>query len=64
MSGILRAVVEHAMTEAEENEARATKLEAEAADLRKIAGVLKDLHRLAEPHVVRPGVMQSTDDRS
>jgi len=58
VSGILRAVVEHAEREADENEERAGKLEAEATDLRRIAGVLRDIHRLAEPHVDKPGRMK------
>lgn len=54
-AGILRAVVEHAIAEAEEHEAEAEKKETEAREHRKLAEALRALHAVAEPHVIRPG---------
>ena len=48
-NGLIRAIADNALTEADELEAQADKMEADAKDNRKRAQVLRALHAIAAP---------------
>lgn len=54
---VLRLIVDHALVEAEERDAKATELEQQARALRDEASVLRAVYEVAEPHVPKRAVM-------
>lgn len=63
-AGLLRAVVEHALEEAKEHEAKVAEYRQRADTHERLALVLRELYAVAEPHVERPGQLRVVEERA